>query len=43
MIDGRLMTVGDELDGYVLKAVECYRARFLRGNQSAELPLPDNP
>lgn len=43
MIDGRWMTRGEELDGYVLKKIEHYQVTFRRGKQSAALALPDNP
>lgn len=43
MIDGRLLTVGQKLDGYVLKAVESYQVVFRRGGVPATLVLPDNP
>ncbi len=41
VVDDRIMTVGEALDGFVLVKVEPYRALFKRDDAFSELRLPD--
>ncbi len=40
LVDGRILRIGDRLDGFELRAVERYRAIFAQGTQSMALRLP---
>ncbi|MBN1490709.1 MAG: hypothetical protein JXA69_12390 [Phycisphaerae bacterium] len=41
VIDGRIMCVGEQLDGFELRAIEHYRVRFEMGESVIHLTLPE--